>query len=301
MAVLSFAAWAPLAALAQAQGDGALAGALVRQGLPDGPRTAPGGCYFSGALALQRLAAARALADGDLPGARAWLEAHDRWLAWAGAVAGQAEAQLAWAAYHRAAGDPALAQQRATQALAQASEPRQPLALLAAHRLLGELATAAGRPADAAGHLDQALALAEDCAAPYERALIQLALAELRAAAGDHAAARALLEEARAVCAPLGAAPALARADALADALAARLAAGEAAPPAAGARRPGGLTAREVEILRLIAAGRSNRRIAEELSLSFRTVERHVANLYAKIDAANRADATAYAFRHHLV
>jgi DNA-binding CsgD family transcriptional regulator/tetratricopeptide (TPR) repeat protein len=63
---------------------------------------------------------------------------------------------------------------------------------------------------------------------------------------------------------------------------------------------PDGLTAREVEVLRLIAAGRSTREIAESLEISPGTVERHVTNLYAKIGAQNRADATAYAFRHGL-
>jgi DNA-binding NarL/FixJ family response regulator len=61
-----------------------------------------------------------------------------------------------------------------------------------------------------------------------------------------------------------------------------------------------GLTARELEVLRLVASGRSNREIAEELVLSVRTVERHVTNLYAKIGARGKADATAYAFHHGL-
>jgi non-specific serine/threonine protein kinase len=58
------------------------------------------------------------------------------------------------------------------------------------------------------------------------------------------------------------------------------------------------LTERELEILRLIAAGRSNKEIAGTLFLSIRTVERHITNLYAKIDAHGKADATAWAFRH---
>jgi DNA-binding NarL/FixJ family response regulator len=60
------------------------------------------------------------------------------------------------------------------------------------------------------------------------------------------------------------------------------------------------LTAREREVLRLIAAGHTNREIAGALTLSVRTVERHINNLYAKIHARGKADATAYAFRHGL-
>jgi DNA-binding CsgD family transcriptional regulator len=58
------------------------------------------------------------------------------------------------------------------------------------------------------------------------------------------------------------------------------------------------LSHRELEILRQIAAGRSNQEIANDLVLSVRTVERHITNLYAKIGARRKADATAYALRH---
>jgi len=61
------------------------------------------------------------------------------------------------------------------------------------------------------------------------------------------------------------------------------------------------LTAREVEVLRLLATGSTNAEIAQELCLSIRTVERHVANSYAKIGARGRADATAYALRCGLI
>ncbi len=64
---------------------------------------------------------------------------------------------------------------------------------------------------------------------------------------------------------------------------------------------PGGLTARETEVLRLVAAGQTNSEIATELSLSVRTVERHIGNLYGKIGARGRADATAYALRQGLL
>lgn len=61
-----------------------------------------------------------------------------------------------------------------------------------------------------------------------------------------------------------------------------------------------GLTAREVEVLRLIASGKSNKVIALTLSLSIRTVERHINNIYRKIDAQNKAEATAWALRNAL-
>ncbi len=59
-----------------------------------------------------------------------------------------------------------------------------------------------------------------------------------------------------------------------------------------------GLTAREAEVLRLIAAGRTNREITEALVVTLSTVQNHLINIYRKIDARSRADATAYAFRH---
>jgi non-specific serine/threonine protein kinase len=72
------------------------------------------------------------------------------------------------------------------------------------------------------------------------------------------------------------------------------------APIAGDPAVPDGLTTRELEVLRLVASGRSNREMAEELVLSVRTVERHVTNLYAKIGARSKVDATTYAFRHGL-
>jgi predicted ATPase/DNA-binding CsgD family transcriptional regulator len=64
---------------------------------------------------------------------------------------------------------------------------------------------------------------------------------------------------------------------------------------------PAGLTPRELEILRLVAAGKSSRQISDELVLSARTVERHISNIYLKLDVRTRAQATAYAHRHGLV
>ncbi len=67
-----------------------------------------------------------------------------------------------------------------------------------------------------------------------------------------------------------------------------------------GTPRTAHLTEREIEVLRLMADGSSNREIANTLFLSPRTVERHIANIYLKIHAHSRAEATAYARHQHL-
>ena len=69
----------------------------------------------------------------------------------------------------------------------------------------------------------------------------------------------------------------------------------------APARRDGGLTPRELEVLRLVAAGDTNRAIAGTLVLSEKTVARHVSNIFARLDLSSRAAATAYAYEHKLV
>jgi DNA-binding CsgD family transcriptional regulator len=277
-----------LATLGRARGDAALARNLVAEALPGGADTEPGDCFFTPALATIAVAADLALDAGNLAEAGAWLEAYDRWLAWSGTVLGQAEGALGWAAYYRAAGDRAQARAHAERALAHASDPRQPLALLAIHRLLGEIDTAGGRYDEAAAHLDQALALAEVCGAPYERALTLLALADLRVSEGQPEQATAALEEARGLLEPLEARPALARADSIAVAFAAH-----AAP--APSTVPGGLSPREVEVLRLVAQGLSDAQVADRLFLSPYTVKAHLRSIYNKLGVPSRAAATRFA------
>ena len=67
------------------------------------------------------------------------------------------------------------------------------------------------------------------------------------------------------------------------------------------AEHTGGLTARELEVLRLVAAGKTNRTIAADLFLSEKTVARHVSNIFVKLGVSSRAAATAYAYEHDLV
>ena len=209
-----------LGSIARLQGRPEEAWRHVRAPLPEGAQTEPGTKAFLYSMMFLHLGGLLALDAGDLDEAREWAAASDRWLAWSGAVLGQSEGQMLWAQYHRQAGDMDAAREHAERALAHASEPRQPLALLAAHRLLGELDTDVGRFADAEQHLAESLALADACQAPYERALTLLAMAELKTATGDIDAAKTLIDEVRAICEPLGAKPTLARADALASALA---------------------------------------------------------------------------------
>jgi DNA-binding CsgD family transcriptional regulator len=238
-----------------------------------------------------RLGAALALDEDDLPTAALWLEAHAALLGRCEGILGQPEEQALWARYYREIKDTERAYAHAKRALDHARDPRQPLALTAAHRLLGELDTEAGRYDEAEQHLGASLALAEACEMPYERALTLLAMAELRDATGEQTDAARLLEEVRAICAPLGAKPALARADALAARIAASM-------PSHAPAYPAGLTAREVEVLRLVAQGLMNAEIADRLFLSERTVEQHLRSIYNKLGSSSRTAATRFAVEH---
>lgn len=140
-----------------------------------------------------------------------------------------------------------------------------------------------GNPRAALGPLRRAVEAWRDLGAPYEAARSRVLVALGCQALGDGDAADMELDAARTVFAELGAEPDLER---------------MSRPDAAGRA---GLTARELEVLRLVAAGNTNRAIAGELVLSERTVDRHVSNIYAKLDVSSRAAATAYAYEHGLI
>jgi ATP/maltotriose-dependent transcriptional regulator MalT len=156
------------------------------------------------------------------------------------------------------------------------------LEALAAHAR-GAVMLAEGDAAGALAALRSAARLWQELEAPYDDARARVLISLACRALGDDDAADLELEAARETFATLGAKPDLARLD----------------PLTSGVTH--GLTARELEVLRLVAAGKSNREIATALVISEHTVARHVQNIFAKLDVSSRAAAGAFAFEHGLV
>jgi len=154
---------------------------------------------------------------------------------------------------------------------------------IAAHAR-GAMRLADGDAPGAVEPLRRAFAVWHALGAPYIAARIRVLVGRACAALGDRDGAALELDAARQVFARLGAAPDLAALDA------------DAAPP-----RAHGLTERELQVLRLLATGKSNKEIASELDLSERTIDRHVSNIFDKVDVHSRAAATAYAYEHGLI
>jgi DNA-binding NarL/FixJ family response regulator len=147
------------------------------------------------------------------------------------------------------------------------------------------VALAAGDPEEALVRLRTACRLWRDLDVPYEVARSQVLVAQACRALRDEDSAALELDAARAVFTRLGAAPDVARVDALG---------GDASPSLV-------LSPRELEVIRLLATGSSNRAIAAELVLSEKTVARHVSNIFAKLGVGSRTAAAAWAFERHLI
>jgi DNA-binding CsgD family transcriptional regulator len=158
--------------------------------------------------------------------------------------------------------------------------------LACASQARGAVELARGRGRVAAPLLRDATRLWLDLEAPYEAARARVLVAEACRSVGDSETASLELEAACDEFERLGARIDLARA---------RPATG------AGVGREYGLTPRELQVLRRLATGESNKAIAAWLGVSRRTVDRHVSNLYAKLDVSSRAAATAFAYEHELV
>jgi DNA-binding CsgD family transcriptional regulator len=160
------------------------------------------------------------------------------------------------------------------------------LGAIAAHAR-GAVELAEGDAHAAMGSLRRALEVWQQVDAPYMVARTRLLMGLACRALADEEGADLELSAARAVFQQLGAVPDLARLESLTkDPLSAH---------------PTGLTPRELQVLRLIATGKSNKGIAAELFLSVRTVDRHVSNIFTKLNLPSRATATAYAYEHKLI
>jgi DNA-binding CsgD family transcriptional regulator len=122
---------------------------------------------------------------------------------------------------------------------------------------------------------------------PYESARVRVLIGLACRALGDEDGANMELDAARLAFEHLDALPELAKVETLSGRVPVLVA--------------GGLTAREVEVLTLVATGRTNRAIADDLFISEKTVARHMSNIFVKLGLSSRSAATAYAYEHDLV
>ena len=187
-----------------------------------------------------------------------------------------------------AAGDVTAAREAADELARVGEDLDVPLLEGTAAQATGATLLAEGDAAAALAALRRAWTRWWELEAPYETARVRVLIGLACEQLDDAGSAELEWDSARKAFAKLGAAPDLARLD-------------ELSRPAARATPAGGLSAREVEVLALVAAGKTNQQIAAELVLSEHTVRRHLQNIFTKLDLSNRAAATAYAYEHHLV
>jgi DNA-binding CsgD family transcriptional regulator len=167
----------------------------------------------------------------------------------------------------------------------------------------GAVRRAEGDPGRAVDVLRSAWAAWRELDVPYEAARVRVAMGLAMRQLGDEPGAQLEFDAARWVFDQLGAAPDLAAVVALSAGGSAAGGPGAAAPgaDAPDAAGPARLTPREIEVLRLVAVGETNRGIAAELFLSEKTVARHLSNIFGKLGVSSRSAAAAYAYRHGLV
>jgi ATP/maltotriose-dependent transcriptional regulator MalT len=151
----------------------------------------------------------------------------------------------------------------------------------------GAVALAAGESGAALELLRSALTIWQELRAPYEIGRVRELIGRAYRLLGDEEGAQLEFDAAQEMFDRLGAAPDSARVASLL---------GQDSAPASGA-----LTGREVEVLRLVATGKTNRAIATDLSISEKTVARHLSNIFTKLDLPSRSAATAYAYEHKLL
>jgi ATP/maltotriose-dependent transcriptional regulator MalT len=251
------------------QGDLAAAEAAYRDASSFGREPQPG-------LALLRLA------EGDVDAAAAAIRR----------VVGEAKEPLrravhlpAYAEIMVAAGEADDARRAGDELREIAAGSGRPMLEAIAASVQGAVELAGGDAEAALTPLRQASELWHELDAPYEVARVRVLIGLACGTLGDRESSSLELEAARVVFEALGAAPDLARLDSLA---------GEA-------EETYGLSARELEVLRHVAAGKTNREIASELVVSEHTVARHMQNIRAKLGVSSRTAAAAFAFEHKLV
>jgi len=152
-----------------------------------------------------------------------------------------------------------------------------------AARAMGAVALQSGNSNESSVQLRRALAGFRELQAPYEEARVRVLLADAFRDQGNPDTANLELAAAREIFERLGAIPDVQRVDASLG----KKAATDSGP----------LTTREVEVLKLVASGMTNREIASNLHISEKTVARHISNIFTKLDLSSRAAATAYAYQ----
>lgn len=284
-----------LASIARYQGRPDDAWGIIAYLLPEGPDTPDRSVIMSYAIPTQHVAIDMALDDEDFELAERWIDAAGRWLGAAGEtdafVFGRSQLAARRGRLALMQGDLGSASRQASSAVSEARDPYQPVALIEALLLAGQCHSAQGENEAAADAWSEALELARDCDAAHLIATVELHLARLDAERGNPDRAREYSTSALATIERLdarlllrGLSPARAQQPASAD-------------------LPEGvhITPRELEIARLLVTGKSNREMAGQLSISVRTIERHISNLYEKTGAHGRAAITAYILSNDLL
>ena len=186
-----------------------------------------------------------------------------------------------------AVGDVAAARKAADELTRIAEEYDTPALRAAAGQSLGAVLLAESDARGALGALRRTWDVWRELDAPYEAARVRVLIALGCRALGDEESTALELDAARRVFEQLGAAPEVTRVEQLTrnqtDAAA------------------HGLTPRELQVLRLLATGKTNHAIATDLVLARKTVDRHLTNIFAKLGVSSRAAATAYAYEHRLL
>jgi ATP/maltotriose-dependent transcriptional regulator MalT len=186
-----------------------------------------------------------------------------------------------------AVGDVAAAHEAADELAELADDYDTPVLRAMAGRAVGAVLLAEGNARIALGALRRAWDLWRELDASYEAARVRVLIALSCRSLGDEDSAALELDSALRVFKSLGAAPDATQVERLAR------------TPTVGEAH--GLTPRELQVLRLLATGKTNRSIAEDLVLAEKTVDRHVSNTFAKLGVSSRAAATAYAYQHRLI